>query len=251
MASLMQRRVILPVLFGLVMLVLWQVVILAGLVSKLVLTGPVQIIGAFFAQAPTLVANGAVTLGEAVSGFLIGNMAGLLIAALFIRFRAVQRAVFPLTILMEAIPVVAILPVLILWMGNGMGPKIFIAAFLSFFPMLVNAYRGFSNVDADVEELLHSYSASPEQLFWKVRLPAALPFMFTAFKLSACSSMVSALVAEWLASDRGLGYLIIFYGQGYRVADVWAAATLACLLALGFYGITAAGEKWALGRRTR
>ncbi|MBO0664282.1 ABC transporter permease [Jiella sp. MQZ9-1] len=250
MAQLM-HRVVLPVTFGLAVLVVWQGVIEAGMVSKLVLTGPVQIVTALITEAPTLLSNGLITLTEAVSGFVLGSLAGLATAALFIRFGALQRAVFPLTILMEAVPVVAILPVLMLWMGNGMAPKIFIAAFLSFFPMLVNAYRGFSNVDADVQELMLSYSASPEQLFWKVRLPAALPFMFTALKLSACSSIVSALVAEWLASDQGLGYLIISYGQGYRVADVWAAATLACLLALAFYGITAAGEKWALSRRTR
>ncbi|SEQ27715.1 NitT/TauT family transport system permease protein [Faunimonas pinastri] len=246
--SLAPRRVILPVIYGIALLIAWEALAHSGAVSRLVLAGPLEIVVAGVRNWSELGFNAGVTLAQALIGAAIGNVAGLLVAICFVHWGFFRRAVFPLAILCEAIPVVAILPVLILWLGNGMAPKIFVAAFLSFFPMLVNAYRGLSNVDEEVRELLYSYSATASQMLWKVRMPAAVPFMFTALKLSACSSMIASLVAEWLASERGLGFLVVYYGQSYRVADIWSAAILSCLISLGLYGITAACERRALSR---
>jgi ABC-type nitrate/sulfonate/bicarbonate transport system permease component len=246
-----KRQILLPLLFGIAFLIGWEALYQSGTVSKLILAGPSAVIAAAIQNWREMAVNAGVTMVEALAGFALGNLAGLLVALAFVRWQPFKRAVFPLAILCEAIPVVAILPVLILWLGNGMGPKIFIAGFLSFFPMLVNAYRGLINTDADMMELLHSYSASPRQIMWTVRLPSALPFMFTAIKLSACGSMVAALVAEWLASEAGLGHLIVYYGLGYRIPNVWAAAILACLISLAFYALAALAEKWVLRRRLR
>ncbi len=249
--SLNRREIWLPTVFGLLMLAAWEAIVRAGLVSRIVLASPVDVVVRLFSSAPELAYHAGVTLAEALIGFALGNLAGLLMAMLFVQFARLRQAAFPLAVLCEAIPVVAVLPVLNLWLGNGMAPKIFIAGFLSFFPMLVNAYRGLSNVDADIAELLLTYSARPAQVFRTIRLPSAVPYMFTALKLSACGAMVAALVAEWLASEEGLGYLIIFYGQSYRIADVWAAAVLACLLSLSLYALVAACEKLVLRRMHR
>jgi ABC-type nitrate/sulfonate/bicarbonate transport system permease component len=243
-----KQSVVLPTLFGVALLLGWEMLYQSGAVSKLVLSGPSAIVVTGFSDAPALLENSVITLTEALTGYVIGNTIGLLFAVAFIQWNTLKRAVFPLAILCEAIPVVAILPMLIIWLGSGMGPKIFIAAFLSFFPMLVNAYRGLNNLDEEVLELLHSYSAASHQVLWLVRLPAALPFIFSALRLSACGSMISALVAEWVASQHGLGYLIVYYSVGYRVANVWAAAILACLISLLLYGLVGLCEKLTMRR---
>ena len=131
-----------------------------------------------------------------------------------------RRSVLPLAMAAQSIPIVAVTPALIIGFGNGMEPKILVAIFLVFFPMLVNGMRGLRSADAEVVELLHSLSASGFQRLWMVRLPAALPFIFTALKFSACSCFVAAIVAEWVAADRGLGYLIVFESSQYRNAEV-------------------------------
>lgn len=248
LSGLIKQTVLLPALLGVVVLFAWEAIYQSGVVSKLVLSGPSAIAVIAVSDAPELLENSLTTLSEALSGFVIGNVVGLTFAIAFMQWRILKRAIFPLAILCEAIPVVAILPMLIIWLGSGMGPKIFIAAFLSFFPMLVNAYRGLNNLDEEVLELLHSYSAAPRQILWMVRMPAALPFIFSALKLSACGSMISALVAEWVASQHGLGYLIVFYSLGYRIANVWAAAILACAISLLLYGLVGLCEKRAMRR---
>jgi NitT/TauT family transport system permease protein len=247
-SSVMKQSILLPAAFGLLVLAGWEIVFQNELVSRLVLSGPSAILATAISSGPELLRNSLVTLAEALSGFAIGNIVGLIFAIAFIQWRTLKRAIFPIAILCEAVPVVAILPMLIIWLGSGMGPKIFIAAFLSFFPMLVNAYRGLNNLDTEVLELLHSYSAAPHQVLRMVRLPAALPFIFSALKLSACGSMISALVAEWVASQQGLGYLIVFYSLGYRVANVWAAAILACIISLLLYALVGLCEKRVVQR---
>lgn len=236
------RKVLLPVLLMVLLLGWWEFVAQAGLVSKLVLAGPSAIAAAMVSEAPTLLANCGITLAQALIGFTIGNLAGLAVAVIFVHSDLARRTIYPLAIGAEAVPVVAVLPVLILWLGNGMEPKIFITAFLTFFPMLVNAFRGLRSADSEVRELLYTLSASSWQTLFMVRLPASVPFLFNALKLSACGSVVASLVAEWLASNQGLGFLIILYGQSYKIPELWAAAILASAASLAVYGAVVFAE---------
>jgi len=132
---------------------------------------------------------------------------------------------------------VAVTPALIIGFGNGMTPKILVAIFLVFFPMLVNGMRGLRSADAEVGELLHSLSATELQRLRMVRLPAALPYIFTALRFSACSCFVAAIVAEWVAADRGLGYLIVFASSQYRTDEVWAAVIIGTLSSMVLVGL--------------
>lgn len=236
------RKVVLPVLLMVLFLGAWELVAQAGIVSKLVLAGPSAIALAMINEAGPLASNTGITLAQALIGFVIGNVAGLLVAIAFVHSDLARRTIYPLAIGAEAVPVVAVLPVLILWLGNGMEPKIFITAFLTFFPMLVNAFRGLRSADAEVNELLYTLSASSWQRLVMVRLPASVPFLFNALKLSACGSVVASLVAEWLASNQGLGFLIILYGQAYKIPEVWAAAIAASAASLAVYGVVVFAE---------
>lgn len=185
------RKVVLPVLLMVLFLGAWELVAQAGIVSKLVLAGPSAIALAMIREAGPLASNTGITLAQALIGFVIGNIAGLMVAIAFVHSDLARRTIYPLAIGAEAVPVVAVLPVLILWLGNGMEPKIFITAFLTFFPMLVNAFRGLRSADAEVNELLYTLSASSWQRLVMVRLPASVPFLFNALKLSACGSVVA------------------------------------------------------------
>lgn len=236
------RKVILPIGLLVLLLCWWEFVAQSGIVSKLVLAGPTAIAMAMVSEAGPLAANAGITLAQALIGFVIGNIAGLAVAVAFVHSDLARRTVYPLAIGAEAVPIVAVLPVLILWLGNGMEPKIFITAFLTFFPMLVNAFRGLRSADAEVSELLYTLSASPWQKLVMIRLPASVPFLFNALKLSACGSVVASLVAEWLASNQGLGYLIILYGQAYQIPEVWAAAIVASAASLAVYGAMVLAE---------
>jgi ABC-type nitrate/sulfonate/bicarbonate transport system permease component len=239
------RKIVLPVAFMLCVLAGWQYVTATGKIDALILASPAAILTAFSTSGGEILANMLVTLGEALAGFAIGNTLGLLIAVAFVHSDLARRAIYPLAIAGEAVPIVAVIPVLILWLGNGMAPKIFIAVFLTFFPMLVNAYRGLRSADADVKELLYTLSASPRQVLFMVRLPASVPFLFNALKLTACTCVVSSIVAEWLASAEGLGFLITLYGARYQIPEVWATALTCTALSLAVYGAVVLAERLA------
>ncbi len=245
------RRAALPLAVLVVALGLWQWITASGRVSPLILASPLAIAEAFGRSGPEILSHMGVTLGQAMAGFAIGNALGLLVAIIFVHSAPIRRAVYPVAIGAEAVPIVAVLPVLILWLGNGMAPKIVITAFLTFFPMLVNALRGLRSADAEVKELMHTLSADARQTLWLVRLPASVPFLFNALKLSACACIVSSIVAEWLAAERGLGHLIVVYGARYQTAEVWATALAATAASLAVYGLVTLAERLAMPWKTR
>jgi NitT/TauT family transport system permease protein len=245
------RRILLPALVLTVFLGAWQYITTSGQISRLILASPTAIIAAFGTSGGELLWNAGITLTEALTGFVIGNTAGLLMAILFIHSDLARRTIFPIAIGAEAIPIVAVVPVLILWLGNGMAPKMFITSFLTFFPMLINALRGLRSADAEVNELLYTLSATARQRLFMVRLPASVPFLFNALKLSACACVVSAIVGEWLAAEAGLGHLIVLYATMYKVPEIWGTALLSTAMSLAVYGVVVVAEKLAMPWKRR
>ena len=235
-----------PIVVFAVVLAVWFTVTALGWIDPLVLPSPIAVAAVFWNDAPTLAYNTGITATEAIAGLVIGNAIGLLLAIIFVGSPTSRRSVLPLAMAAQSIPIVAVTPALIIGFGNGMEPKILVAIFLVFFPMLVNGMRGLRSADAEAGELLHSLSASGFQRLWMVRLPAALPFIFTALKFSACSCFVAAIVAEWLAADRGLGYLIVFESSQYRNAEVWAAVIIGTLSSMALVGVVVLIERWSM-----
>jgi ABC-type nitrate/sulfonate/bicarbonate transport system permease component len=231
-----------PWLVFLALIGLWEAATASGWINQLVLPTPTAVAVTLVTAFPDLAGNAAYTAAEAVLGMVLGNAAGFALAACFIHSAAARRTVLPLAIAAQAVPIVAVAPALILLMGDGMAPKIAVTAFLVFFPMLVNAMRGLRSADADVEEILYTLRASAWQRLWKVRVPASLPLVFSALRLSACACFVAAIVAEWVSASRGLGYLIVFCSSQYRVAEVWAAVLIGTALSMALYALVAALE---------
>jgi NitT/TauT family transport system permease protein len=183
---------------------------------------------------------------EAAGGFAIGNLIAILLAAAFVHSAPIERALFPVAITLRTIPLVAITPLLVVWLGNGYAPKIAIAALISFFPTLVNMVRGLGALDRQALDLLRTFSATPWQIFTKVRLPSSLPYLFSSLKISSTSCVLGAVVAEWIGSDKGLGYLVVASTFEFRIARLWATITVSTALALAGFLLVVLVERLAV-----
>lgn len=180
---------------------------------------------------------------EAFGGFVVGNGAAILLATAFVHSASLERALFPVAITVRTIPLVAITPLLVVWLGNGYAPKIAIAALISFFPTLVNMVRGLGALDQQALDLLHTLSASKWQVFTKVRVPSSLPYLFSSLKIGATSSVLGAVVAEWIGSDKGLGYMVVASTFEFKVARLWATIAVCSALALVAFLLVVLAER--------
>lgn len=229
------RRFALPPLGILAVLGYWELHIKVFNVPTFLVPPPSLIAVALVEEWPTLQRNVNATIVEAAGGFALGNGIAILLAILFVHNKTMERTLFPLAVAIRTVPIIAIAPILVLLLGNGYAPKIVIAALISFFPTLVNMVRGLESMDASALELMRVLSASQKQVFFKLRLPSSLPFLFAALKISTASSVIGAIVAEWIGADVGLGYLIILSTFEFRTGLLYATTVIASLLALGLF----------------
>jgi NitT/TauT family transport system permease protein len=224
-------------------IVLWQLVVWGFSVPTFMAPSPIAVIGAFKANAGTLFANFLPTLMEAVLGFLVGNVVAVLLAVWFVYSPIAEKAFYPIAVIVKSIPIIAIAPILVLLVGNGIAPKVIIAALICFFPTLVNMVQGLKSASPAMLDLMRVLSASGAEIFWKVRLPASLPFLFAALKIAATSSVVGAIVAEWIGSSYGLGALIIDATYNFRSPLLYATVVIAAALAVALFFAVSIVEK--------
>jgi NitT/TauT family transport system permease protein len=179
-------------------------------------------------------------------GFALGAVTGLGLAILFARFRLLERGLLPYVMVSQTVPILAIAPMVVVWLGTSWVSKAVIAAYLTFFPVTVNMLRGLRAVDPDALALMRALAATPRQVFLKLRLPASLPYLFTALRISATASVVGAIIGELPVGSRfGMGVVIINAAQYYnwQPANLWAAILVAALLGIAFYQLVAAVER--------
>jgi NitT/TauT family transport system permease protein len=194
----------------------------------------------FFAQ------EGLKTLEGALLGFMAGTGVALLLASIMSQARFLERTIFPLAILIKVTPIVAIAPLLTIWFGFGLMPKVFIAALIVFFPIMVNALIGFRSVNPAALALLESLAASRRDVFFKLRLPSSLPFLFAAFRFSIPLSVIGAVVAEWFSGDRGLGSVIYIANNNLDMETAFAGIFTLAVLGVALFLVTAAIERRVL-----
>jgi NitT/TauT family transport system permease protein len=192
---------------------------------------------AFFAK------EGWATLQGALLGFALGSAVAIALATMMAHSRFLERSLFPLAILVKVTPIVAIAPLLAIWFGFGLVPKVFIAALITFFPVMVNALVGFRSVNPRALELLRSLAASPVEVFLKLRVPSSLPYLFAAFKVSIPLSVIGAVVAEWFSGDSGLGRVIQVAHNNLDMPTAFGAIFALAILGIGLYLLTSAIER--------
>lgn len=231
------RRTVLSVLGILGVLALWQAVMVVFKVPHYIAATPLEVAGALQAQPVILATNAWPTIVETLGGFVAGNVVAVLIATGFVHNRTFQHTVYPLAVTVRTLPIVAISPILVLLLGNGYAPKIAIAALITFFPTLVNMVDGLNAVDAQAQELMHVLSATKWEVFRYLRWPTSLPYLFSALRIASTASLLGAIVAEWIGSNKGLGYLILAATYDYRTPLLYATMAVASALALALFGL--------------
>lgn len=216
------RRRAMPAIGVLAVIGLWGALVYGFKVPPFVAPSPIAVAETLVANAGMLLANLLPTAIEAILGFLIGNLAAIAIATVFVHKKTAEEAFFPVVVLINTIPVVAKAPILVLLLGNGMEPKIAIAALICFFPTLVNMVRGLEAVNPQAMELMRVLSASPREVFFKLRVPTAMPYLFSALKIAASTAVIGAIVGEWIGSTVGIGALIIQATYNFDSALLYA-----------------------------
>ncbi len=200
----------------------------------------------------TLAGAALYTFREAITGFLIGGALGFALAVLFLRFGLLERGCMPYVVASQTVPILAVAPMVIIWLQAGWLSVAVIAAYLTFFPVTINTLRGLRSPDPMAIELMRSYAASDWQVLWKLRVPAALPYIFTALKIAATASVVGAIIGELPSGIRnGLGRAILDFNSYYISGPgrLWAAIFASALVGIAFYILIALLERWALRNR--
>jgi NitT/TauT family transport system permease protein len=195
------------------------------------------------------------TAKEAAVGFALGASIGFLLGTILAHSRLLQRGFLPYIVASQTIPILAIAPMVVVWLGGRGAPDWFsvsvISAYLTFFPVTINTLRGLTSADPRALELMRSYAASPFQIYWRLRLPTSLPFLFTAFKIAATASVVGAIIGELPASIQdGLGGAILNFNQYYATSppSLWATNLIAALLGITFFLIVVLVERIVVRR---
>ncbi len=224
------------IVVAVLVLVGWQLAIDAFGIQKFLLPKPTEIATAFWRQRRELWPAGWYTFTEALWGFVCGCGLGVLAAAVLARFRFLGSALMPYFIAANAVPIIAFAPIANAWFGIDKGSKVFIAAVLCFFPVLVNTLRGLTSVKPAQIELMRSYAAGNAAIFRRVRVPTALPYLFSSLKVASVLAMIGAIVGEYFGgSQEQLGILIKNSAALFQFETAWAAILVACILGISFY----------------
>ncbi len=228
------------------LVVAWQLLTSVFAIPAFLLPPPSEVARAFVENLERIAQATAQTTAEAAAGFVGGNALGLLLAVGFARWRLLQELGLPLAIGLRSVPLVAITPVLTILFGFGALTIVVMAVVISFFPALVAGTVGLRAPSAESLALMRVLDAPERVLYRRLRIPAALPYVFAAFKVSAPASVLAAMVAEWTAANSGLGYLILDAGGRYRFPFMWAAIVAATALAVGAFILASLAERRAI-----
>jgi len=239
------------VLFGVALILIWQGINALDLVPPYMLPGPVQIVFAAIKDMPLLVKHLLETLKEAAAGLGLALLVSFLLAILMDSNRLLKETVTPLLTLTQTMPVIALAPLLVLWMGYGSAPKVVLVFLTCFFPLTVALLGAFAHADEDEQKLLKSMGAGKAQLYWYFKLPQSMGAFFPALRISASYSIIGAVIAEWLGGEAGLGVYMIRVRKSYSFDRMFAAIVLVSLLSLALIKLVELIEYAAMPWRSR
>jgi NitT/TauT family transport system permease protein len=228
-----------PIAGGVALLLIWEFVPPLFHVSKLLLPPPSAVVRsiALVYDRGLLVGNFLVTLSEALGGFALGSACGVFFAFVVTRSLLIERMLLPYLIGLQALPKVALAPLIVVWIGIGIESKIMIAAVISFFPVLINSIVGFSTVEAEKLDLMRSLVASRWQAFRIVVFPSSLPFIFAGLNVAVVLSITGALVGEFIGADRGLGNLLLQFNYSMDISGMFAVLVVLAVLGVLLYAL--------------
>jgi NitT/TauT family transport system permease protein len=234
---------VIPALVVFALLGIWQLLVALLHLKPYFIPSPTDIASTLKDNFRYIVDNCMPTLGQAGLGFAIGNGAAILMSVWFVHVASARRVFYPLAIILQSIPLIALTPIAIVTLGNGLTTKIVMVGLISFFPTLVNMMRGLSAVDVNMLQLFQSVHASRWKVLRKLRWPNALPYLFAGFRITASAALLGAIIVEWLGSDTGLGYLIINSTYQFNTPFLWASIFVSSVLVLIAFGFVVLIER--------
>lgn len=221
-----------PLSAVLLLLLVWQGMHMWGFLPEYMLPSPIQVLEAFVNDLPLLLKHAGTTLWEAFAGLGIGLVLGFVIAAVMEHWSVLHRAIYPILVISQTIPTVAIAPLLVLWLGYGMAPKITLVVIVTFFPVAVGLLNGFREADQDAIRLMQAMGASRLQIFRHIKLPGSLNYLFSGVRISVSYAIVGAVISEWLGGFQGLGVYMTRVKKSYSYDKMFAVIFLITALSL-------------------
>jgi NitT/TauT family transport system permease protein len=242
---------------GLMLLIIaaWEAAVWAFDVAVYVLPAPSRIVREIFVQHEIILGHLEVTLIEILSGYALAALVGFVLSILIVYSKPFRRGVLPLIVASQTIPVIAIAPILVIWFGYNVAPRIIITALVAFFPLTVAFVTGLERLEREFIDFFRSLNASGVQIFLKLRLPAALPNIFAGLKVATTLAVIGATISEWVGASAGLGYLMAQDTQQLNTTRVFAALVVLGIVGMLFFALVGLIEKlsmpWIHGRLLR
>lgn len=224
-----------PLIVFALLFAFWESAVFLTGIKEYLLPPPSKVWAEFLKRSDTVMGGAWVTTQEIIAGYLLAIVVSVPLALSVAYSRFVENAIYPVVVFLQIIPKIAIAPLFIIWFGFGFAPKLLLVFLLSFFPIVVASIAGFKSVDPEIMDFAHTTGAGAWKMFAKIRLPQALPDIFTGLKVGAALSATAAVVAEFVASDRGLGYLLLQYNGNLETPMVFAIVVLLSLIGLAVY----------------
>ncbi len=234
------------IIFFIITLIIWEIIVQVLNVESWILPAPTAIFEEILKTRSLLIEHSLRTLYESIFGLTVSAAAGILVGTIIFNFRILERTLYPLLVISQTVPIVVLIPLLVIWFGFGLLPKILIVILACFFPVAVNTVDGLNTADKDKVNLLKAMGASGWQIFSKVRVPSALPMIFSGLRISATYSVMAAVVAEWMGSDIGLGVFIVRSSNSYLTARVFAGIVLVSFFSIILFQSVTLLEKFLI-----
>ena len=229
-----------------VLLMIWQILSMVNIIPKFMLPSPFEVVKAFVLDFPLLMEHTKITLLEAFLGLGLGIILGFAMAVIMDRFEYAYKMIYPVLIISQTIPTVAIAPLLVLWLGYGILPKITLIVMTSFFPITIGLLDGFRSADKDMLNLLKTMGATSFQNFVHVKLPGSLGYFFAGLRISVSYSIIGAVVAEWLGGFSGLGVYMTRVRKSYSFDKMFAVIFLISAISLLLMYLVKKIQKWCI-----
>ncbi len=234
------RRVLwrwIPVLFVIALVLVWELAVRILEIPSFLLPAPSAIAALMVDEWSLIQMHTLNTIWSVFSGYVTAAVFALSVSALMIRFEVLERIIMPIFVGLQSVPKIAIAPLILVWVGAGAGSKVLVVMSIAFFPIVINTMAGFKEVDRGLTDVFRSVDANERQLFFRLRLPYAMPYIFAGLRIATTLSVLGAIVAEWLAASNGLGYLVLSGSFNFNTARSFAAIIMLAIIGTSFFAL--------------
>ena len=231
------KNKLIPIVFQISLLIIWQIVVDGNIVERYMLPSPKDILTTLFEILPTIKQHIYITLKEAMIGFAIAIVLALILAILMDSIKVIRKAIYPILVVSQTIPIIALAPLFAMWFGYGTLPKVIVVVLVCFFPIVISLMDGLDSVDKDMVNLLKSMGANKLQIFRAVKFPASLVNFFSGLRIAATYSIMGAVIGEWLGGSEGLGIYMLRVKKAYALDKVFVVILIIVVLSMALFGL--------------